>query len=58
MCEKKNACIKVHVAESLELALARLAAAEDRTLSDYCERVLRLHVFGHGSTVQQDEKKA
>lgn len=53
MCnnEKKTQPIRVHVGESLEVALHRLAAADERSLSDYIERVLRFHVCGHGGSV-------
>lgn len=53
MCgnEKKTQPIRVHVGESLEMALHRLAAADERSLSDYIERVLRFHVFGHGANI-------
>lgn len=58
MCNKKTEAVKVHMSEELFNGIARLAERDDRSMSDYCERVLRLHFFGHGSTVHQDEKKA
>ena len=59
MChEKKTQQLRVHVGESLELALHRLAAADDRSVSDYCERVLRCHVFGHASNGTPQPEKA
>lgn len=49
MCgtEKKTETVKAHVSEALNVELMRLAAADDRSLSEYIERVLRLHVFGY-----------
>lgn len=41
----------VRVSERLETSLMRLAAAEDRPLSDYIRRVLERHCFGHAGTV-------
>lgn len=38
----------MRVTERLETALMRLAAADDRALSDYIRRVLERHCFGHG----------
>jgi hypothetical protein len=37
----------VRISESLETRLMRLAARDDRTLSEYVRRVLEAHVFGH-----------
>lgn len=47
--EKRLDDIRLHVSEELKIALMELAALDDRALSDYCERVLRYHVYGHGS---------
>lgn len=41
----------LRVSETLETALMRLAAAQDRTLSEYIKLVLNRHVFGHGQSV-------
>ena len=41
----------IRVPESLELALMRLAASNERALSDYIKLVLSHHAFGHASTV-------
>lgn len=41
----------VRVPEPLETALMRLAAGQERTLSDYIKLVLSHHVFGHGQSV-------
>jgi hypothetical protein len=46
--EKKDNCLKTYVDDSLLNELALLAATEERKLSDYIERVLSRHVFGHG----------
>lgn len=49
MCEseKKTETVKAHVSSALSTELMRLAADDDRSLSEYIERVLRLHVYGH-----------
>ena len=44
----------VRVDEELERALMRLAAREDRSLSDYLWRVLRVHVHGHAASLDSD----
>lgn len=41
----------LRVSDSLERALMRLAARDDRALSDYIRLVLERHVFGHGASV-------
>jgi len=41
----------LRVSETLEVALLRLAAAQERTLSEYIKLVLSHHVFGHGQSV-------
>jgi hypothetical protein len=56
MDEKKTACIKIWMAPSLELLLHRLAAADDRKLSDYLERALRAHVYGQIATLADDQE--
>lgn len=40
----------VRVSEDLEMGLMRLAARQDRTLSEYIRQVLTRHVFGHGAS--------
>ena len=55
---KKTSRAIVWMSPELELALHRLAAADDRKLSDYIGVVLRRHVFGHGAPVPCDEKDA
>lgn len=48
MADKCTAQIPaMRVPERLETALMRLAAADDRALSDYVRRVLERHCFGH-----------
>lgn len=41
----------IRVVESLEVVLMRLAAANERSLSDYIKLVLSHHAFGHAHTV-------
>lgn len=45
--EKSTEQLQLRMPSSLFLALSRLAAAEDRSLSEYCRMVLSLHAFGH-----------
>jgi hypothetical protein len=45
--EKKDNPVKTLVGDSLYKALAMLADADDRCLSEYVERVLHRHVFGN-----------
>lgn len=45
--EKKSEPVKIWTSESLLLELTRLAADDDRKLSDYITRVLERHVWGH-----------
>lgn len=42
---------QIRVPESLETALMRLAAGQERTLSEYVKLVLAHHVFGHAVTI-------
>ncbi len=44
----------LRVGESLESALMRLAARDDRSLSGYVVRVLEKHCFGHASSLDSD----
>lgn len=49
MAEKNIASIPaLRVSERLETALMRLAARDDRSLSEYVRLVLERHCFGHG----------
>lgn len=45
--EKSTEQLPLRMPSSLFMALSRLAAAEDRSLSEYCRMVLSLHAFGH-----------
>ena len=47
MNEKCTEELKLRVPPSLLLALAKLANAEDRSISEYMRMVLSLHAFGH-----------
>lgn len=44
----------IRIGETLENALMRLAAQDDRTLSGYVVRVLEKHVFGHAGSLDAD----
>ena len=61
MAEKCTAQLPpIRVPESLEHALMRLAAHEDRSLSEYVKLVLSRHVYGHAVSLDlgQDGGKA
>lgn len=45
----------MRVSERLETTLMRLAAADDRALSDYIRRVLERHCFGHAANAADDD---
>lgn len=45
----------IRISDSLEIALLRLAARDERSLSDYVWRVLERHVFGHVISLSQLE---
>lgn len=47
----------VRVPESLEVALMRLAARDDRTLSEYIKLVLSRHAFGHAQQFEAEPRK-
>ena len=51
--EKSTEQLPLRMPSSLFLALSRLAAAEDRSLSEYCRMVLSLHAFGHAHRLDQ-----
>lgn len=51
MAEKLIADIKVRCTEQLSIDLMKLAAAHDRTLSDYCRAVLMDRAYGHARTM-------
>ena len=44
----------MRVSERLEMTLLRLASRDDRTLSDYCKKVLARHAFGHAGSLGED----
>ena len=46
----------LRVGESLENALMRLAAREERSLSGYIVRVLEKHCFGHAASLEADSQ--
>lgn len=49
MAEKKIELLpQIRVTDTLLAHLNRLAAHDDRSLSDYVRRTLESHVFGHG----------
>lgn len=54
MAEK---CIRqlpaIRVTEATETALMRLAARDDRTLSEYVRMIMERHCFGHGASVMR-----
>jgi cytidylate kinase len=54
--DKKTGCVKVWLSEPLELELHRLAARDDRKLSEYIGLVLRRHVFGHVALTGSDSE--
>jgi hypothetical protein len=45
----------VRIPETLEVVLMRLAAGNERTLSEYVKLVLSHHAFGHAHTVGQSD---
>lgn len=57
MAEK---CIRqlpaIRVSDTLERALMRLAAHDDRTLSEYVRLVLMRHALGHAATLPHDDE--
>ena len=53
--EKRTAQLPaLRVGESLEKALMRMAARDERSLSDYLFRVLWRHVYGHATSLGED----
>ena len=53
MSEKCTEELKLRVTQELMLALAKLANAEDRSVSEYIRTVLSLHAFGHVRRLDQ-----
>jgi hypothetical protein len=45
----------IRISETLETVLMRMAARDDRTLSEYVRLVLERHAFGHAGSVLRDE---
>ena len=57
MCEnKKTRDVTVWMDDELFADMAKLADADDRKLSKYIERVLRLHVYGHGARARENKE--
>ena len=51
---EKRTCVipATRVDDELYLALAELAARDNRTFTDYCRHVLQRHAFGHARSVE------
>jgi hypothetical protein len=45
--EKRTNVVSVKMEDSLFIAIAKLAAMEDRTVADYMHRIASIHVYGH-----------
>jgi len=56
--EKKTERFTVWLSEQLLLDLAKLAVHEDRKLSEYVEKVLCRHVYGHARRPASGEEAA
>jgi hypothetical protein len=56
--DKKTRRLDVWVSEPLELDLHRLAARDDRKLSEYIGMILARHVYGHLSTTCREPEGA
>lgn len=56
MAEK---CIRqlptIRIGDTLEMVLMRMAARDDRTLSEYVRLVLERHAFGHAASVLRED---
>ena len=46
----------VRCSDTLETALLRLAAQDDRKLTEYIRLVLERHVFGHAGSLRVDDE--
>jgi hypothetical protein len=53
MADKCTEELKLRVTLELMLAIAKLANAEDRSVSEYIRTVLSLHCFGHNRRLEQ-----
>ena len=60
MATEKSICQlpPIRVPESLETALMRLAAVNERSLSEYIKLVLAHHAFGHAVSLGRDSSDA
>lgn len=58
MAEKKTARVTVWLTESHEVDLMRLAASDDRKLSEYIAHVLSLHLYGQVRAGREDNNVA
>lgn len=56
--EKKTERVTIWMGETLAVDLMRLAARDDRKLSEYIVHVLTSHAYGHSRTRASDEKVA
>lgn len=55
MAEKRTRTLPpIRLSDTLEATLMRLAARDDRPLSEYVRRVLERHAFGHACMVDGD----
>ena len=45
----------IRISETLETALMRMAARDERSLSEYTRLVLERHVFGHAASLLRDD---
>jgi len=45
----------LRVTERLAIRLMKLAARDERALSDYIKQVLNHHAFGHGSSLDDED---
>lgn len=45
--EKRIHEVKVRLTDSQMLAVSRLAHLDDRTLADYLNHIISIHLFGH-----------
>lgn len=55
---KKSQGVKVWMSTTLELELRRLADADERHFSEYCELILRRHVYGHVTRAADEIERA
>lgn len=45
----------IRISDTLEMLLMRMAAQDDRKLSEYVRLVLERHVFGHAASLKQED---